>query len=121
MMFKVNFEREKYIDALPNYLVKAYCKFRTSNHRLKVETLRHVIPRIPRIERKCDLCNLNETANEYHHIFYCTKFSDIRRQFIPVKYLRRSNFTSFIDIMSSKNEKTMKNVAIYLSRTMKQL
>ena len=120
-MFKVVFNREKYIDGLPNYLVRAFCKFRTSNHRLKIETLRHVRPRILRMDRKCDFCNLNETANEYHRLFYCTKFLDIRRQFIPAKFLRISNFMCFLDLLSSRSEKTMKNVAIYLFKSMKQL
>ena len=49
-----------------------------SSHRLRVETGRWVRPPIPRDERLCPICNKQE--DEYHIIFECRRFSDLRKK-----------------------------------------
>ena len=91
-MHKLRFEREKYLRTLPITLAITLCKFRTSNHPLEVEKLRYVRPIIPRRLRKCTMCNLNETGNEYHFLFICPRFEELRIKYIPNNFSRNVNF-----------------------------
>jgi hypothetical protein len=45
------------------------CKFRTTNHKLPIEHGRW--NNIPRENRKCNLCNLEEIGDEFHYILNC--------------------------------------------------
>ena len=51
-------------------------RWRLSNHRLKVELGRYSVPKVPREERKCDVCNVLE--DEHHAIFVCPVFHNVR-------------------------------------------
>ena len=108
--FKVNFEQEKYLTILDTLQAIELCKYRTSNHKLEIEILRYQRPIIPRQERKCKLCNLNETGNEYHHILICPRHSELRESLIPRKYIIRPNFIKFLNLMSPKSPKVMRNL-----------
>ena len=94
--YKVTFEQEKCLAVLPPNLAIVLCKFRTSNHKLEVETGRHVRPIIPRFERKCKRCNLNKTSNEFHHLLVCTKFETLRLCLIPENTLQESTSLIFL-------------------------
>ena len=118
-MFKINFEPEKYLSVLPQTLAVNLCRFRTSNHKLEIETMRYVRPFINRLERKCLKCTLNETGNEYHHVLVCPYFADIRLKYISNRYTRNVSFVKFLDLISSKSGKIMLNLAIYVTESMK--
>ena len=118
-MFKTEFGMEKYLCALNPHLCIALCKYRTSNHKLEIEKLRYVFPRIPRIHRKCRQCNLNETGNEYHHIMICPNFNALRNRFIPREFLARISFISFLNLMCSRNPQTMANLAKFIYFSMR--
>ena len=85
-----------------------------SSHRLRVETGRWVRPPIPRDERLCPICNKQE--DEYHIIFECRRFSDLRKKLIPAYYLR--NISMFkcnlhvktVQIFSDDHKKTVRNL-----------
>ena len=66
-LLKTDFEREMNLTELSPKLAIALCKYRTSNHKLEVETGRHARPLIPRKDIKCNKCNLNENGNKIHH------------------------------------------------------
>ena len=119
-LYKVNFEQEKYLSILPPNLAISLCKFRTSNHRLEIETQRHVRPLVPRIDRKCKKCVLNETGNEFHHVLVCPKFRESRARLISRQYTERINFIRFLDLIASKKVKTMINLACFIQETMKK-
>ena len=100
-------------------LAIAMCKFRTSNHPLEIERRRYERLIVPRFMRKCTLFNLNETGNEYHFLLICPFFSELRNRFIPAKYLRRINFVHVLDLISSKDNNTMLNLAKYIKEALK--
>ena len=62
---------------VPDLLRRSFTCLRLSAHRLHVETGRW--SRIPRDQRVCDKCHLNEIQDEYHVVFRCTHSGDIRQ------------------------------------------
>ena len=100
-------------------LAIALCKYRTSNHKLEVETGRHTRPLIPRMDRKCSKCNLNETGNKIHHLMVCPKYLELRQKFIPQRFTNRVSLIRYLNLMSNKNTKILTNLARYIIETMK--
>ena len=67
------------IDILPDKDRITYCRFRTGNHRLPIETGRWY--RIERQNRHCNLCQYQALGSEFHYILQCRSPVDIRKQF----------------------------------------
>ena len=63
-------------------------RWRLSCHRLKVETGRHIRPRVPREQRVCGTCNIIE--DEQHVVFVCPLYQTIRTE---LEDLLRKNTT----------------------------
>ena len=81
--FKYEHKAEDYLDIIPTINGKRdYTKFRTSNHKLAIETLRYKRPVVPRDQRLCEFCNQNEIEDEYHTIFSCKIYADLRVTFL---------------------------------------
>ena len=81
--FKYEHKAEDYFDIIPTINGKRdYTKFRTSNHKLAIETLRYKRPVVPREQRLCEFCNQNEIEDEYHMIFSCKIYADLRVTFL---------------------------------------
>ena len=118
-MYKLRFEREKYLRTLPTTLVITLYKFRTSNHPLEVEKMRYVRPIIPRRLRKCTMYNLNETRNKYHFLFICPRFEELRIKYIPNNFRRNVNFCKVLDILSTKNGKLLLSLTKFIREALK--
>ena len=85
-LFKYDFIFENYLHELPPKHSKIFCKFRTCNFKLPIETGRW--EDIPREERKCNICNFNEIGDEYHYLFNCRDTTiQANRKKIPTKIL----------------------------------
>ena len=52
---------------------------RISSHRLRIETGRY--DKIPRNERICENCTLNETVDEIHFLLQCPKYNFQRKNY----------------------------------------
>ena len=77
--FKHEYKAEEYLDMAPTmYAKRDYIKFRTSNHKLAVEILRYKRPIVPREQRLCELCTEDKIEDEFHMIFECTTYKNIR-------------------------------------------
>ena len=57
---------------------KALCRLRLISHRLFIERGRW--KSIPRLDRKCTLCN--EVEDEYHVMLMCPRFAVLRKKYI---------------------------------------
>lgn len=55
---------------LSTILCKKYCKFRTGNVKLPIETGRWL--NIPKDNIICKLCDCNKIGDEFHYLFKCT-------------------------------------------------
>ena len=106
---------------LQNYLYKMppdiwipLIKIRTSNHKLPVELQSWNILYKPRVERYCNVCNLNEVGDEFHFIARCPIFLEDRQKYIP-SILQDNSIRNFISILKSDDIKILRGLAKFLN------
>ena len=80
-LFKSNFRFEKYLDELNDKNRFTFCRFRTSNHILRIEVGRWT--NIKRHNRLCQLCQSCEIGDEFHYVLQCPNFVTERTIIIP--------------------------------------
>ena len=78
-VFKTELKVETYPTELPIHLAINLFRFRTSNHKLPVETGRW--QGIPQSERKCTKCNADCIGEEMHYLLGCTYFQRQNKNF----------------------------------------
>ena len=93
---------ENYLN-LPTFKERKYIsKLRCSDHGLEVEKGRH--QKIPREERKCKLCYINNIETEEHFIFHCNTYDTIKAKH-DFKYTLENLF----------NEENLRKVGKYIA------
>ena len=76
-LFKNDLIMEKYVKVVTIDIFKrALCKFRVSNHSLYIESGR--TKGIPRANRICVLCKLNQVETEFHFCLICPLYCNLR-------------------------------------------
>ena len=118
--FKPLLYPEKYLYTLNNFFIrKQLTKFRTSNHKLMVEGGRHRGTDFA--DRRCIYCDMNCIENEYHFLFECPLYEEIRRK--PLIFLNSDrhcqNHDKFVKIMSSQKPETLRNLALFVYKGFK--
>ena len=94
---------EKYLDTLKKESREIVSKFRLSNHFLPIEKLRY--QKIPREERICPICDINEVGDEMHYLLKC-KNKNMK--------LIREDFKKYItDLQSQFKYFDSENIIIY--------
>ena len=91
-------------------------KFRTSNHKLPIETGRYI--NIDRSDRYCEFCNSGEVGDEYHVLLECKSHEIVkhRREFIPRYYTERPSVFKYCELMRALNKK---DIALRVSKFIK--
>ena len=107
-LYKQIFEFENYFNILENKDIFTFCKFRTTNTKLPIETGRW--NNIARENRKCQLCQENQIGDEFHYIMRCSYFHDKRESCIEKRYLTRINVLKFKEIISSKTQSKLRKL-----------
>ena len=110
-LFKINFERSKYLQLLPNNMSKSLLKFRTRNHKLPIETDRWA--GISLSKRKCKLC-FNDVGDEYHYLLCCKHVCVERTLFIKPYYFKRTNAIQYRDLMNTENKAQRKDLCKFI-------
>ena len=77
-IFKQDFGFENYFNVLPDDLSKAFCHFRSLNHKMPIEWGRYLGTR--RDARICELCRLHKIGDELHYMLECTFIDDTLQQ-----------------------------------------
>ena len=77
-LFKNQFETENYLYSLDDNFLYEFCRFRTLNHKLPMESGRW--QNIDRNMRTCNLCDKKEIGDEFHYILECNYFNNIRKK-----------------------------------------
>ena len=117
--FKQNFIYEKYLDVLNIRKFRyIYASFRSSSHDLEIEKGRY--RNIDRSERLCKFCNLAVVEDEYHFLLCCEAYRDIRKLYLPNKYINYPSQHKFIILMATQNDILIKSVATYLHYAFKK-
>ena len=107
-MFKTTFEQERYLNLLPKNLSIKLIRFRTTNNCLPVNKLRY--ENIPRNERLCPKCEMEEIGDEFHYVFCCPYFHAKRVSCLPVYFRRRPNAIKFNQLFNSSKKTLLKLV-----------
>ena len=115
-LIKLNSGKEEYLDLIRNTKHRQYLtKFRLSNHRLMIETGRHM--NLPKEERLCQVCG-EGIEDEIHFLVKCKQFESLRKGIIEkcIELKPQFNFYSdkekFIFIMTTPL--LMGNVSKYI-------
>jgi hypothetical protein len=115
--FKMIFHPEPYLNIISSFNVRReLCKFRISNHKLKIETGRHM-----NIELENRLCNhCNELEDEEHFLIKCIKHSEKRQKLFEKVGNSCPNFNSLtsenklIYLLSCEDEEIIKEVGNFI-------
>ena len=105
---------------------QALSRLRVSSHNLLKEQGRHSRPVVPRNERLCKFCPLNEIDDEIHSLMTCTFHSDKRNALFKITYplLGVKDYsekcTNFKIIMSSKEPKVLQSLAKFMYISLKK-
>lgn len=89
-------------------------RFRTSNHKLPIETGRW--NDIERSNRLCNLCK-RDIGDEFHYILCCTvlKNEREREKYIPKFYLFRPNIVKFKELFPPNNVSLLSKLCKFIS------
>ena len=90
----------------------ALARLITSSHRLRVETGRWERPVIPYESRICTMCH--KLDDEFHFLFECPRYHDIRRQYLPTYFRVRPSMFKCIELLNTNNDKTVRSLAKYV-------
>lgn len=109
-----------YLDSIKAENIRhALTRLRTSSHRLEIEVGRWAKPEsIPVHQRLCLTCNLLE--DEFHFVLQCNRYNILRSHYINSYFYLRPNMHKFIELMTSTNENTIKNLALYVKHAFKE-
>ena len=118
---RVDFYKEIALSGFQTYLDKlsirkfriALTRLREPSHRLQIEAGRWSKPHsTPRNERLCIFCNKLE--DEFHLLFECTLYNQLRQELINPFYTRRCSMHKAVMLMQSSNTKILKNLSVYV-------
>ena len=71
---------------------------------------------IPRQERKCYICDVNEVGDEFHYLFKCTdiQVKQARHNLMPTCYYKNPNTYKFKELFNSKNVKLLEQLCKFI-------
>ena len=111
--FKHEFIFEEYLDKISSSKYRrALTKFRVSSHDLNIESGRHF--GFANIERLCKVCPLWMVGNEYHFLFICPFYKDLRQQCLPRYYCHWPNLHKFDNLMCKQSKASIIKLSRYL-------
>ena len=111
--FKRELSLEPYLTSLDKPIFKLMlCRFRTSTHNLKIETGRW--NDTPRVERLCEMCNLNQVEDEFHFLLVCPFYTCIRSKYIANYFYNPPLHHKFVLLMSSRKVDTLRKLSRYI-------
>ena len=91
----------------------AMSSLRCSSHRLQIESGRWHRPiRKPVDERKCKNCNVVE--NEFHFLFECPLYNELRRQYLDSYFYENPNQFKLKQLFQSTQEKQIIYLSIFI-------
>ena len=111
---KTSFAKEEYLDTLPLNVRGYICKFRISAHSLNVQSGRYANNRIPRNERICKLCNMEEVEDEYHFVLICPKYMQLRKKYISDFFYTKPSMYKLVTLMRSNKNDTLIKLASFI-------
>lgn len=118
ILLKDDFSFEQYLTILPRSKCIPLIKYRTANHFLPVEMLRWQAIDIS--DRKCTLCDKQDTADEFHYLFICEHFESLRKIYIRPYYYKMPYILKYKELFSSKSPLKLSKLSKFVSLIMKE-
>ena len=89
-------------------------QFRTGCHSLEIEVGRHnKLNTEDRLCRYCGANNVTVVEDEYHVLFHCPAYKDIRNVYIG-KETNVANVYNFVSVMTNKNIQDIVNLSHFI-------
>jgi len=108
---KTAFRYESYLGNIQNKALRyALTRIRLSSHRYKIKTGRWGRNKVPREERKCDICNVVE--DEFHGLVSCPRFVNERNNLLPQCLLRNPNTDVFEHVFDTSDVHVQTQLAL---------
>ena len=108
---KINFERSKYLQLLPNNMSKSLLKFRTRNHKHPIKTGRWA--RISISERNASSVLMMSVMSIT--ICYAVSISVLKElDSLKPYYFKRANFIKYRDLMNTENKAQRKDLCNFI-------
>ena len=98
-----------YLLNLPSQYMFSLCKFKCANHKLPIVTGRY--EGTPIDDRICPLCDTNEIGDEFHYLYKCSYFTDLRSRCLKRRYYTRPNMEKTEQLFNVTNKKEVLNLA----------
>ena len=70
--------------------------------------------RLERNERLCHLYSNGDIEDEYHFVFICSIYKELRAKYFSAYYRRNPSVAKFIELMNSDNSKTIQGLSCYV-------
>ncbi|XP_045180152.2 uncharacterized protein LOC123539573 isoform X1 [Mercenaria mercenaria] len=93
-------------------------KLRVSAHSLRIQTGRYGRDRIDRNLRFCQICNSNDIEDEFHFVFKCFPYEQVRRKYIKHYYRSRPSMLKFTQLLSTKNKPELYMLAKFIQEAL---
>ena len=118
-IYKTDHKYEHYLDVLPIFNAQSLINFRMCNNHLPIEKLRW--SNIERTQRFCHVCNSDEIGDEYHYLFKCAHFNELRNTMIPARYLRNINCINYQLLMNENDEDVLFKLSKFIAVVLKHV
>ena len=128
-IFKTKNKKARFFDYSKNPIHKKIIinKFRLGNHKLRIKTGRHTVPKTPEDLRSCEIiCNTSEIENETHFLYKCNAQHDIRDKYFkeitdryPV-FDTFNNMTKIVFLFNNVDPFICRSVAAYVDTCLDQ-
>ncbi len=99
-----------YIEILDKRDALCLLRFRTSNHKLPIETGRY--KNVEYKDRHCTTCKT--LGDEFHFLFICPLLHESRQKFIPSKFTNRPNMIKYKELLCNSSIKILKNLCKFI-------
>ena len=114
-VYKSSIELSPYLELIQ---VKSHreslCRLVTSSHTLHIESGRwNRNPTVPRDRRFCFHCP-NKIEDEFHFVFECPLYNQLRSQLIPSYFRNRPSMFKFINLLNSRSKMKLTGLAKYV-------
>ena len=103
---------KRYLLSLPSQYMFALCKFKCVNHKLPIVTGRYEGLSID--ERICTLCDTLEVGDEFHFLYNCTYFNDLRSRCLKRYYYTHPNMEKTKQLFNVTNKRELLNLAKFI-------
>ena len=110
-IFKESLRLEPYLTKLDFSDRVSLSKFRCGNHKLPVIVSIYDNNTNSKI---CKECDRNELGDEFHYLFVCPKFNEVRKLHIKKYYYTRPNTIKMFQLFDNNNLKSLTKLAKFV-------